>query len=65
MLIQQLHRLATALIYDASADENSESLGKLYNNGIGTVLETTDNGWYKIQSGSVTGYVKGDYICSW
>ena len=41
----------------ASADENSESLGKLYNNGIGTVLETTDNGWYKIQSGSVTGYV--------
>ena len=46
----------------ASADENSESLGKLYNNGIGTVLETTDNGWYKIQSGSVTGYVKGDYV---
>ena len=46
----------------ASADENSESLGKRYNNGIGTVLETTDNGWYKIQSGSVTGYVKGDYV---
>lgn len=46
----------------ASADENSESLGKLYNNGIGTVLETTDNGWYKIQSGSVTGYVKDDYV---
>ena len=46
----------------ASADENSESLGKLYNNGIGTVLETTDNGWYKIQSGSVTGYIKGDYV---
>ena len=46
----------------ASADENSESLGKLYNNGIGTVFETTDNGWYKIQSGSVTGYVKGDYV---
>ena len=46
----------------ASADENSESLGKLYNNGIGTVLETTDNGWYKIQSSSVTGYVKGDYV---
>ena len=46
----------------ACADENSESLGKLYNNGIGTVLETTDNGWYKIQSGSVTGYVKGDYV---
>ena len=49
----------------ASADENSESLGKLYNNGIGTVLETTDNGWYKIQSGSVTaGCIILGVLCS-
>lgn len=46
----------------ANADENSDVLGKLYNNGVGTVLETTDNGWYKIQSGSVTGYVKSEYV---
>ena len=41
---------------------DSDVLGKLYNNGVGTVLETTDNGWYKIQSGSVTGYVKSEYV---
>ena len=46
----------------ANADENSDVLGKLYNNGVGTVIETTDNGWYKIQSGSVTGYVKSEYV---
>ena len=35
----------------------SEVLGKLYNKSAATVLETTDNGWYRITSGSVTGYV--------
>ena len=28
----------------------------------GNILETTDNGWYKIQSGKITGYVKSDFI---
>ena len=36
----------------------SEILGKLYNNSAATVLETTENGWYRIQSGTVEGYVK-------
>lgn len=40
----------------AEADENAEVLGKLYANGVATVLETLD-GWYKITSGNVTGYV--------
>ena len=40
----------------------SEVLGKLYNNSAATVLETTDNGWYRITSGSVTGYVKCEYV---
>lgn len=35
-------------------------LGKLYNNSVGHFIEE-DNGWYKIKSGSVTGYVKGEY----
>ena len=35
---------------------DSEVLGKLYNNSAATVLETTEDGWYKITSGSVTGY---------
>ncbi|MBO7600709.1 MAG: C40 family peptidase [Lachnospiraceae bacterium] len=42
-------------------DENKgKVLGKLYNNSVGHFIEETD-GWYKIQSGTVTGYVKGEY----
>lgn len=40
---------------------NSKSVGKLYKNNVGTVLNVKD-GWYKIKSGSVTGYVKADYV---
>lgn len=40
----------------------SEVVGKLYNNSAATVLETTDNGWYRIKSGSVDGYVKCEYV---
>lgn len=46
----------------AEANIDSEVLGKLYNNSAATVLETTDDGWYKINSGSVTGYVKAEYV---
>lgn len=42
-------------------DENAELLGKLYSNSVATVIRKKGD-WYKIQSGSVTGYVKGDYI---
>lgn len=45
----------------AEASEESEKLGKLYNNSVATVLETVGD-WYKIQSGSVTGYVKSEYV---
>lgn len=40
----------------------SEVLGKLYNNSAATILETTADGWYKITSGTVTGYVKCEYV---
>ncbi|MCM1026463.1 MAG: SH3 domain-containing protein [Roseburia sp.] len=40
--------------------EEGEILGKLYNNSVGTFVSET-NGWYQITSGSVTGYVKGEY----
>ena len=46
----------------AENNEDSEVLGKLYNISAATVLETTDDGWYKISSGSVTGYVKSEYV---
>ena len=42
-------------------NEESEILGKLYDESAGTIEEETD-GWYKITSGSVTGYVKSDYV---
>ena len=40
--------------------EEGEILGKLYDKSVGSFLEE-ENGWYKITSGSVTGYVKGEY----
>lgn len=45
----------------AHADENSKILGKLYDESVGTVIKEKD-GWYKIKSGSVTGYVKAKYV---
>ena len=41
-------------------ENNGEILGKLYNNSVGTFIEE-ENGWYKIKSGSVEGYVKGEF----
>ncbi|HBA46535.1 MAG TPA: hypothetical protein DCZ91_01770 [Lachnospiraceae bacterium] len=40
--------------------EEGEILGKLYNNSVGTFI-SEENGWYQINSGSVTGYVKGEF----
>ncbi|MCR5511302.1 MAG: C40 family peptidase [Lachnospiraceae bacterium] len=40
--------------------EEGEIVGKLYNNSVGNFIEE-ENGWYKISSGSVEGYVKGEF----
>lgn len=40
--------------------EDGEIVGKLYDNSVGHFIEE-ENGWYKITSGSCTGYVKGEY----
>lgn len=45
----------------AKANEESEVLGKLYNNCVGVVLDEKD-GWYKIKSGDVKGYVKAEFV---
>ena len=39
---------------------DGEVVGKLYDNSVGEFLGEED-GWYKIKSGNVTGYVKGEY----
>lgn len=44
---------------DPSTD--SEVVGKLYRHSVGTVLGE-ENGWYLMESGSVTGYVKTEYV---
>ena len=43
-------------------DTESEILGKLYDKSAATVLETTEDGWYRITSGNVNGYVKPEYV---
>ncbi|MDE7285299.1 MAG: SH3 domain-containing protein [Lachnospiraceae bacterium] len=40
--------------------EEGEILGKLYDKSVGEFI-SEENGWYKITSGSVTGYVKAEY----
>lgn len=40
--------------------EDGEIVGKLYNKSVGSFIEEKD-GWYKISSGSVEGYVKGEF----
>ena len=47
----------------ADKSEDAEILGKLYKDGVATVLEKDDgSGWIKITSGSVTGYIKADFL---
>ena len=42
-------------------DEESEIVGKLYNHSAGTWLDKQGD-WYKIESGNVVGFVKGEYV---
>ncbi|WP_343246536.1 SH3 domain-containing C40 family peptidase [Diplocloster hominis] len=44
-----------------SASEEGQILGKLYNNSAATV-QGSEGDWYQITSGTVTGYVKGEYV---
>ena len=45
----------------SAASEDSDVVGKLYNNCAATV-EGTEGDWYKITSGNCTGYVKSSYV---
>lgn len=44
----------------SEANADSEAVGKLYDKSVGTFLSEKD-GWYEINSGNVTGYVKAEY----
>jgi cell wall-associated NlpC family hydrolase len=43
------------------ATEESEVVGKLYANSAATIIET-EGDWSKIESGSVTGYIKTEFL---
>lgn len=45
----------------SEASTDSEILGKIYNNGQVTIQEEKD-GWFKVISGNVEGYIKSEYI---
>lgn len=44
----------------STPSEDGEIVGKLYDKSVGTFISEKD-GWYEINSGSVTGYVKGEF----
>lgn len=44
----------------AEANTESEIVGKLYDNSVGTLISEQD-GWYQIQSGKVIGYVSAEF----
>lgn len=48
-------------IRDKASEENGKIIGKMPGNCGAEILEELD-GWYKIKSGPVTGYVKAEYI---
>ncbi len=47
-------------VRDYPDEEEGEIVGKLYDKSVGNFIEEV-NGWYKIESGSCTGYVKAEY----
>lgn len=48
----------------ADADTGSEVIGKLYNKSVAKVLGRTGNGWVRIRSGGVTGYIREEYVAT-
>ncbi len=58
LVIAQVHDYVN--VRDLPSEEDGQIIGKLYDKSVGTFIEE-DNGWYKIQSGSVEGYVKAEY----
>lgn len=45
----------------SKSNEDSKILGKLYNNAAATII-SEKKGWYKIKSGTVTGYIKSEFL---
>ena len=48
----------------ADADAESDIVGKLYNGSVAKVLGRTGNGWARVRSGDVTGYIREEYVAT-
>ncbi len=46
----------------SEASTDGEIVGKIYHNGKLDILDKTEDGWYKVHSGNVDGYIKSDYV---
>lgn len=60
-------KLAVALVSDyvnirKEPTTESEYVGKLYANGVGTIQGENVDGWVLLSSGGVTGYVRAEYL---
>ena len=54
--------VTTNLLVRKEPDENGKILGKMPRHSGCEILEPDNNGWTKITSGKVTGYVKSEYL---
>ena len=48
----------------ADASEDAEIVGMLYDGSVAVVLGRTGNGWARIQSGGITGYIREEYVAT-
>ena len=46
----------------STPSEDGEIVGKLYDESVGEFVSEAEGGWYEITSGSVTGFVKSEYV---
>lgn len=53
--------VAGELLIRKSASENAEVIGYIPS-GAGVIMESLNEGWTKVTSGGITGYVKTDYL---
>lgn len=49
-------------VRDKASERDGKIIAKLPSNAGCDILETTEDGWHKIRSGKITGYVKSEYI---
>lgn len=61
IMIGQVTGISSRLNIRAGAGTNYKIIGSL-NNGENVKIEAEENGWYKIKSGNITGYVSKTYM---